>query len=131
MPASTFRTIEAWLSQSGASELEQWSHIYLAHAGGPESRKQLVDFQVTTNRISSTIRNLARVTEVLSAYVLLASGRSHALMPVAQFNPFEGLEVPVMALSQQDSAQQLWDSLSSERDAYLENVQDELINRHV
>lgn len=129
LPASLLRTIEAWLNESGASDLEQWSHRYLAHAGGPESRKQLADIQVTTNRISDTIKSLARVTEALSAYVLWASGRSHALMPTAQFAPFEGLEEPVMVLSRQESAQQLWERLSSERDTYLEGVREELVSR--
>jgi hypothetical protein len=129
LPASIFKTIEAWLNEGGASELEQWSHRYLAHAGGPEARKQIADIRVTNDQISATIKNLARVTEALSAHVLGAGGRSHALMPVAQFNPFEGLENPVMALSRHDAARQLWDRLSDERNAYLENVREELIGR--
>ena len=32
--------------------LVEWSHAYLAHAGGPESRKKIADLNVTTNKIA-------------------------------------------------------------------------------
>jgi hypothetical protein len=86
------------LEESGADELAKWSHIYLAHAGGPEARKRDADLKVTSTKIAQAMKALARVTEAISAYVLLASSRSTSLMPVAQFNPFEKLDRPIMAV---------------------------------
>jgi hypothetical protein len=40
LPASLLTTIERWLDDSGADDLAKWSHAFLAHAGGPESRKK-------------------------------------------------------------------------------------------
>jgi hypothetical protein len=39
------------------------------------------------------IQALARVTEGISARLLFAGGRSYSLMPMAQFNPFEKLDM--------------------------------------
>jgi hypothetical protein len=94
LPTSLLTTIERWLDDSGADELAKWSHAYLAHAGGPETRKRNADLMVTANKITDAIEALARVTEAISAWLLFAGGRSNSLMPVAQFNPFERLDTP-------------------------------------
>ena len=39
---------------------------------------------------------LARAAEAMSAWLLNAGGRSATLMPVAQFNPFDKLDQPVL-----------------------------------
>jgi len=124
--ASTLNTIEAWLNQSGAVELGKWSSAYLAHAGGPVARRAFSNFQVTADRISEVIRNLARVAEALGAYVLWSSGRLNALMTTAQFDPFEGLEGAIMTANQQLRARQLWDRLSDDRDECLASVANDL-----
>jgi hypothetical protein len=89
LPDSLLTTVEKWLDGSGADELAKWSHAFLAHAGGPASRKRIDDLMVTTNKIADTTKALARVTEAISAWILFAGGRTNSLMPVAQFNPFE------------------------------------------
>ncbi|MCP3385959.1 hypothetical protein NLM31_36785 [Bradyrhizobium sp. CCGUVB4N] len=127
LPLSLLTTIERWLDDSGADELAQWSHAYLAHAGGPESRKRIDDLVVTGNKITDAIKALARVTEAISAWLLWAGGRSHSLMPVAQFDPFERLDRPIMDAGGADAAYKRWDQLSDERDHYLDGVDDELI----
>ena len=127
LPLSLLATIERWLDGSGADELAQWSHAYLAHAGGPEARKRIADLVVTGNKITDAIKALARVTEAISAWLLFAGGRSHSLMPVAQFNPFDRLDKPIMGAGGEDSAHRLWDRLSDERNRYLDGVEDELI----
>lgn len=127
LPPSLLATIERWLDDSGADELAQWSHAYLAHAGGPEARKRIADLVVTGKKITGAIRALARVTEVISAWLLFAGGRSDSLMPVAQFNPFERLDRPIMDAAGTDDAYKLWHQLSDERNRYLEGVEDELI----
>jgi hypothetical protein len=48
-------------------------------------------------------------------------------MPTAQFDQFEKLDKPVMKASSTDDAYKLWDSLSSERDQYVDGVDAELI----
>jgi hypothetical protein len=107
----------------------QWSHAYLAHAGGPEARKRIADLLVTANKITDAIKALARVTEVISAWLLFAGGRSNSLMPVAQFNPFEKLDKPIMHAGGEDDAYKLWHRLSDEANRYLDGVEDELIGR--
>jgi hypothetical protein len=129
LPTSLLTTIEGWLDASGADELAKWSHAYLAHAGGPESRKRIADLMVTANKITEVIKALARVTEAISAWLLFAGGRSNSLMPVAQFNPFEKLDTPIMQASKEADAFRLWHQLSDERNRYLEEVDVELIGR--
>lgn len=129
-PTSLLTTIEKWLADSGADELAKWSHAYLAHAGGPESRKKIADLMVTTNKITDAIRALARATEAISVYVLFAGGRSGSLMPVAQFNPFEKLDQPIMRTGGENDAYNLWHKLSDERNRYLDGLDVELI-QHV
>ena len=129
LPASLLTTIEKWLNDSGADDLAKWSHAYLAHAGGPESRKRIADLMVTTNKITDAIKALARVTEAISPWLLFAGGRTNALMPVAQFNPFEKLDKPIMQAGAEADAYKLWHQLSDERNRYLDGVDAELIGR--
>lgn len=127
LPLSLLVTVEQWLDESGANELAQWSHAYLAHAGGPESRKRIADLLVTANKITDAIKALARITEAISAYLLFAGGRSNSLMPVAQFNPFEKLDRPIMQAGTEADAHRIWDQLSTQRDGYVEGVDADLI----
>ena len=48
-------------------------------------------------------------------------------MPVAQFNPFEKLDTPIMRAGGEAEADALWRRLSNERDRYLEDVDVALI----
>lgn len=127
LPASILTTLEQWFDESGADDLAKWSHNYLAHAGGPESRGRIAELSITAQKIAHAIRMLARVTEALSAYVLFASGRSSALMPTAQFDVFEKLDQPVMQSDTEDNARASWDVLSTECDQYLDGVVEELV----
>jgi hypothetical protein len=127
LPVSLLTTIEKWLDDSGADDLAKWSHAYLAHAGGPEARKQIADLTVTANKITDAIKALARVTQAISAWLLFAGGRTNALMPVAQFNQFEKLDKPIMQVGEEAAADQLWQQLSDERNRYLDGVDAELI----
>jgi len=127
LPASLLTNIERWFDESGADELAKWSHAFLAHAGGPESRKRIADLMVTTHKITDAIKALARVTEAISAWLLFAGGRTNSLMPVAQFNQFEKLDKPIMQAGGEADAHKLWHQLSDERNRYLDGVGAELI----
>jgi hypothetical protein len=94
LPSSLLTRIEGWLDDSDADELAKWSHAYIAHAGGPESRKRIADLMVTANKITEVIKALGRVTEAISAWLLFAGGRSNSLMPVAQFIRLKSLIQP-------------------------------------
>jgi hypothetical protein len=50
-------------------------------------------------------------------------------MPVAQFNPFEKLDSPIMRIGGQDDAYKLWHQLSDDSYCYLEGLEAELIQR--
>jgi hypothetical protein len=54
LPPSLLNTIEKWVEDSGADELAKWSHVYLAHAGGPTRRDIEARF-VTTNKIRDSM----------------------------------------------------------------------------
>jgi hypothetical protein len=84
---------------------------------------------VTANKITDAIKALARVTEAISAWLLFAGGRTNGLMPVAQFNPFERLDKPIMRAGGEADAYKLWHQLSDEQDGYLDGVDSELIGR--
>jgi hypothetical protein len=127
LPVSLLTTIERWLDECGADELAKWSHVYLAHAGAPEARTRISELLVTANKITDAIKAMARVTEAISAWLLFAGGRSNTLMPVAQFNPLDKLDRPIMKAGDETNAQRVWEQLSDERNRYLDDVETELI----
>ena len=129
LPKALLGTIDSWLDGSGADQLADWSHQYLAHAGGPDRRKQIEEGLVTADRISDAIKTLVRATEAVAAYVLFASGRLNGLVPVAQFDQFEHLSRPAMQPGRESEVSALWDRLHGERDTYAAGVEDELIVR--
>ncbi len=129
LPVSLLTTVERWLDDSGAGQLAKWSHVFLAHAGGPQARKRIADLKVTTNKITDAIKALARVTEAISSWLLCAGGRTNILMPTAQFNPFEKLDKPIMRAGGEADAYKFWHQLSDERNHYLDGVDAELIGR--
>ncbi len=86
-------------------------------------------FKVTIDKITYAIKALARVTEAISAWLLFSGGRSGSLMPVAQFDPFERLDKPIMRVGGESEAHKVWNQLSDERDCYLEGVGEELVQR--
>jgi hypothetical protein len=112
LPARLLSEIVTWLDSSPADQLAGWSHAFLAHAGNPVRREQLVGFKVTNDKITETIKVLSRVIEAISAFILNASGRLHGLMPTPQFDQLENLDQPAMLAT--DAAQILhkWDELS-------------------
>jgi hypothetical protein len=84
---------------------------------------------VTTNKITDAIKALARVTEAISANLLFAGGRTNSLMPVAQFNPFEKLDKPIMQMGGESDAYKHWHQLGDERNHYLDGVDAELLGQ--
>jgi hypothetical protein len=127
LPISLLTAVERWLDESDADGLAGWSHAFLAHAGGPEQRGRLDGQLVTANKITEAIIALARVTEGVSRWLLFASGRTSSLTPVAQFNPFEKLDVQIMTTGGLHDAWKLWHELSDKRNHYLDGVDRELI----
>jgi hypothetical protein len=127
LPRALLTTIEGWIDGSGADELAEWGHAFLAHAGGPDARKRNEHLTVTGNKITDAIKPLARATEAISAWLLFAGGRTNSLMPVAQFDQFAKLDQPIMRQGGGDEAQRLWDQLSAERDRYLHGVDIDLL----
>jgi hypothetical protein len=127
LPQALLDRIEGWLNTSDADELAEWSHVYLAHAGSTENRTALAEALITNDRITAVTRVLGRVTEAISAYLLFSGSRSNALMPTAQFNPFEHLDRPVLQPDQLESLHDLWDRLTDERDQFLEGVREDLL----
>jgi hypothetical protein len=127
LPVSLITTIEKWLDDSGADDLANCSHAYLAHAGDPQERQRIDALRVTADKITHAIKVLARATEAISAWLLFAGGRSNVLMPVAQFNPLQKLDKLIMPTGTEAAGYKLWHQLCDERNAYLDGVVDDLI----
>ncbi|MDR6292870.1 hypothetical protein E9232_005415 [Inquilinus ginsengisoli] len=127
LPLSLITTIEKWLEDSGADDLAKWSDAYLAHSGGPESRRKTPDLKITADKFTKAIKGLVRVTEAISACLLFAGGRSGSLMPVAQFDLFEKLDKPIVEPGANDAAYELWHKLSDTWDICADGVDVELI----
>ncbi len=128
LPLKLLTTIEAWLDESGADDLAEWSSTYLAHAGGPNERARVGEMALTSGRITEAIKVLARATEAISLF-LYAGGRAGSVMPVAQFDQFQfmKLDKPVMRPGGEDEAYQRWKQLSAQWDRCLDSVEDELV----
>ena len=114
LPKRLIEDLDMWLDESGADDLAEWSHAYLAHAGGPKSRQDVNELRVTAEKIANAIRVLARTAEAISVWLLNAGGRSSSVMPVAQFNPFEKLANPIIAPGGEADAQRRWQDLSTD-----------------
>jgi hypothetical protein len=126
LPKKLLARVEEWLDKSGADELADWSHEYLAHASTRE-RRELKEAQITNDKITVVIKNVARVTEALSADILHDRGGINSLMATAQFDKFEHLDRPVLFETQTEEASKIWHDLSTERDAWVAGVREALI----
>ena len=82
---------------------------------------------MTADGIENAIRVLARAAEAMSAWLLNACGRSAALMPVAQFNPVEKLDQPIVQEGGEAALQKRWDLYSGEWNGCLDGVEDDLV----
>lgn len=127
LPKSLLKTVESWLDNSVAVELANWSHVFLAHAGGQRERSKIPDNTVTMNKISEAIKILARVTEAVSAWLLCGGSLDNSLMPIAQFNQFEMLDGNIMHSKNEAEAERIWRQLSDERNNYLDELEVSLI----
>lgn len=120
-----YERIDQWLNESGAQDISEWSHAYLAHAGSLTSRQSLADYGMG-KKVKLSIRELARVGEAISLHLLYEGGRMHALMPTAQFDQFEFLDKPAMKPGGLDAADAKWRSSSDEYNALLSDVDEAL-----
>jgi hypothetical protein len=81
---------------------------------------------VSLDKISIAMKELARITEAVSVWLLWSGGLTGNLVPIAQFDQFEKLDQPVMKVGSEDEAHDLWASLSKERDHYFDDLDTEL-----
>jgi hypothetical protein len=128
LPMSLLSTIEQWLDESEADDLKEWSHVYLAHAGGPEARAKISELRVTACKLTNAIKAMSRPTEAVSTYILLHGGRSASLVPVPQYSIFEKLDKPIMQAGGENTAFKVWHQLRDERDHYLDGIEDALLS---
>lgn len=127
IPAKLIDTIERWITDCGAKDIAAWSHPYLAHAGTPASRQAVACFRVNGAKIGSATKGLARAAEAVSAYLLYSSGRMNSLMATPQFNQFDLLANAVLKSSKRVDPSLVWDTLASEYDGSLGEVEQNLI----
>lgn len=135
LPKSLLTTIVQWLDKSGADGLAEWSSTYLAHAGAREWRERIDHLTATTDKITDTIKVLARAAEAVSLFVY-GGGRSGSvmpnalsMMPGALLDQFAQLDQPIMRASNEQAARDRWDQQSAEWNRCVDGVEDELIGR--
>ena len=126
LPIRLIERLESWLKEAVIDELVLWSHVHLAHASGPSShnRAKLGATAPTLDKISNATRAFARVSEAITASLLWQSGHGK-LMATAQFDQFDRLAT---SDEQRDAIETYWDEVSAVRDAYLNNVETDLIS---
>jgi hypothetical protein len=132
LPKRVIDEIERWLDDSGADEIVTWSHTLLAHAAGPTSRNRsaIAAAAPTADKITGCIRAFVRVAEAVTNTILGHSGRG-MLVPMPQFNPFEGLTNPLAHQDSRDFLDACWDRFTKERNEFLEGIEGELITRNM
>ena len=69
LPIGLLNTVEGWLNECVANELNEWSHAFLAHAGSVQRREMVARAVVTNDKITEAIISLARVAEALSGEI--------------------------------------------------------------
>ncbi len=126
IPKSYIDSLQQWITDSGAKDIVDWTHKYLAHAADQASRS-LVDtaaIQPNLNKITEILRIFVRVSEAVHALFLSAHGDT---MPVAQFNQFEHLNAPLLTDAHLAEVRVRWDELTDERNEFSKNVLDDLL----
>jgi hypothetical protein len=132
LPKRIIDQIEHWLDESGADEIVKWSHTLLAHAAGPTSRNRsaIATAAPTADKITGCIRAFVRVAEAVTNTILGHSGRG-MLVPIPQFNPFEGLTNPLAPQDGRRFLDACWDRFTKERNEFLEGIDGDLIAQGV
>jgi hypothetical protein len=133
LPRRVIDQLDRWLDESGAGEIVKWSHTLLAHAAGPTSphRSAIAAAAPTADKITVCIRAFVRVAEAVSNTILSHSGRG-MLVPVPQFNPFEGMTNPLAPLHQRrEFMDACWDRFANERNEFLEGIETALITQDI
>jgi hypothetical protein len=130
IPEALFTRMERIVKDGAASKISSWSHAYLAHAGSPLDRQEVADIQITNDGISTAIRELVSVTELMSNSVLGIGGYRGSVMPTPQYDIFEKLDNPVATEPGQVGAAELWETKSREWDASLDDIESLFIDAH-
>jgi hypothetical protein len=128
IPRAIIRTLRDWLCASGTGQLIVWSNSFLAHAAVDGPRRQSIDLSTaapTLDKITAALRCFVRVSEAVSAYLLLAGGHG-MIVPVAQFDKFAGLGPVLTAPENRTKLNRQWDRLAKERNDFLQGTLESL-----
>lgn len=128
IPKKHVKTLQRWLAKSDADSIVEWTHNFLAHAAVRNShgRVALTSIRPTVDKITAVSRTFVRVLEAISAYLLYDS-KFGAITPVPQYDLFEGLSTPAIAMEQVFDLQSRWDTLAKERDDFLHGVLENML----
>lgn len=129
IPKRMLDRLDSWLLNSGAEDMAKWSHAFLAHAGGPETRVKLSNVVVSLDKITNAIKELALIVEAVSNWLLWSGGLANNMVPLAQFDQFEKLDQPVINAGKRDDIEAVWKTLSDERNKFLDPLDDMLFEQ--
>jgi hypothetical protein len=129
LPKRIINELVRWLDESGADDIVKWSHTLLAHAAGPNSpnRSAIAAAAPTADKITGCIKAFVQVADAATNTILGHSGRG-MLVPVPQFNPFDGMTNPLASSHQgRQFMDACWDRFAKERNEFLEGIETALI----
>jgi hypothetical protein len=125
--ADVLEKLMQWWDDGKIREIVTWGNKFLIHAADPGSRAgvsaELNDF---SSRIAETHRGFVRIAEAIS--IILGDSRHMNVVPVPQYNPFEGLDQAYAKPQTLCVFERLLEQLSKERDGWVDGVFDDLVN---
>lgn len=109
---TVFSRLDDRLERSGAANVIQYGHKFIAHAADARSRQTLSNDQqgITLDKLAGCQRAICEVAHTISACLLWDS--NHGLIPVPQYDLMEHLDQPWLR----------HDHLKTLRDAWEQNV---------
>lgn len=125
---SIFHRLEHRLTGSGACDVIQYGHKFVAHAADAGSRQTLTNDQqgITLDKLSACQRAICEVAQTVSSYLLWDT--NHGLMPVPH-DPFEHLNQPWLRDADLAELQDAWERHETEVEHWTDNPRDDLLSQ--
>jgi hypothetical protein len=119
-----------WWDVGEIEKIVTWGNKFLMHAADPHSRAgvsaALDDFSL---RIAKIHCGFVRIAEAIA--IILGDSRHTNIIPVSQYNPFEGLDQPFTRSGMLCLFESNLEQLSKERDGWVNNVFADLTNNYL
>jgi hypothetical protein len=120
-----FKKLDTWLDGSGAQRLITYSHKYLAHAADKPSRKKVVPASLSFSEVEIVQEAAVKVSGAIFD-VILNSGICSKVVPMTPLGFFGRVWDGTLMVEATSRMQKYWDDMAAIRDAWPDNLEDEL-----